>query len=156
MIKKIRNKILLYGTKEKIVKILFTSFEIIVSLIFMLDLIFQSAKINKIFWVFTPIILIVLSIFTVTWIKPGVNLDNNESETINRSLGDTTLCALVVYIFAFGVIMYLDEHKNITSSIYATIAFFIITVVVDILVKTLISSAQNDNFKLIKKNNTGK
>lgn len=111
----------------------------------------KNSFINSLFWCIIPISIISNVYFIGKWSKRGINIDNKKSNEVSRSLDDSTTILLIFYGFIYLGIMFVECFNNsITSNIYITVGFYILTIIFEIFMIVLVDSAIKETKQLIK------
>src|SRR5574344_1383635 len=102
----------------------------------------NNSFIYKLFWSVVPISIISNVYFIGKWSKRGVNIDKKKSNEVSRSLDDSTTIMLVFYgLIYLGIMLVECFNSSITSNIYITIGFYVLTIIFELFMLVLVDSA---------------
>lgn len=111
----------------------------------------NNSFIYRLFWCVVPISIISNVYFIGKWSKRGVNIDKKKSNEVSRSLDDSTTIMLVFYgLIYLGIMLVECFNSSITSNIYITIGFYVLTIVFELFMLVLVDSAIKETKQLIK------
>lgn len=122
---------------------------IVVSLI--LVLILKNDYGYRLYWVITPLLMVVVLLVINRWSVRGLNLVAEESRVIQRTFDDTTTLSTVFFGLIYLIIQGAECWKeNITNNPYIIIGFFIVMIVYELFTYIAIYTAKRDTAKLLE------
>mgnify|MGYP003303285227 CR=1 FL=1 len=123
----------------------------IISLI--LVLVYKNDFGYSLYWVITPLLILIILSAILKWSARGFDVDVNESKTIQRTFDDTTSLITVFFGFIFLAIHVVEIwNKDITKNSIVIIGFFIVMVLYELFTYLSIYIAKRDTAKLLEKN----
>lgn len=121
---------------------------IVVSLI--LVLILKNDYGYRLYWVITPLLMVLVLLVINKWSARGLNPDMKESRVIQRTFDDTTTLSTVFFGLIYLIIQGAEYWKeNITNNPYIIIGFFIVMIVYELFTYVAIYTAKRDTAKLL-------
>lgn len=122
---------------------------IIVSLI--LVLILKNNYGYRLYWIITPLLMVLVILLINKWSVRGLNTDTEESRVIQRTFDDTTTLSTVFFGLIYLIIQGAECWKeNITNNPYIIIGFFIVMIVYELFTYVAIYTAKRDTAKLLE------
>ena len=122
---------------------------IVVSLI--LVLILKNDYGYRLYWVITPLLMVLVILLINKWSVRGLDMVSKESKVIQITFDDTTTLSTVFFGLIYLIIQGAECFKeNITHNQYIIIGFFIVMVAYELFTYVAIYTAKRDTAKLLE------
>ena len=115
-------------------------------------LILKTDFMYSLYWVLVPFLIVIIVAFIREIDKGQMDSDIDKSKIVKRSYNDISTVATVIYIFAYLIILFIEQiTKKAYQNIYVIIGFLVLTFIYEMFLYLSIYNAKKETSEILNK-----